>query len=146
MAIYVTKTASIGVAGVDLSAYVKQVTLDTGNEAVDLTAMGNNTRLYGSGMRTVSISVDFLQDFAASKVDATISAAMLANTTIQINIMPAGTTASATNPRYWCLCIVESYTALSGNVGEAGTAKATFKPTGDLTRATSGAITATGGT
>jgi hypothetical protein len=96
----------------------------------------------------VSISVDFLQDFAASKVDATIGPLALANTTFQVNIMPAGTTASATNPRYWFMCMVESYTAVAGNVGEAGTAKATFKVISDVAaanRATSGAITATGG-
>jgi hypothetical protein len=149
MAIYVTKTASIGIGGVDLSSYVKQITFDMGTEAVDLSAMGNTTRIFGAGLRTVNVSVDFLQDFASAKVDATLGAAVLAGTLVQVNIMAAGTTASATNPRYWFQGYIESYTAVAGNVGEAGTAKVTIKPAANFdaaNRATSGAITINNGT
>ena len=134
MAIYVSKNAFLSVGGTDLSNHVKQLTLNTGNEAVDITAMSNNSRISTNGLKTWSVEVDFYQDFSAS-VDVALSA-LVGGAASALVMKPVNTTASATNPSFTGNAILENYTPIAGAVGEAAIIKATFKAGGDLTRAT----------
>jgi hypothetical protein len=138
MSVYVNKNVFLTIAGVDLAAYVKGVTFDTGAETQDITAMSATsgatpTRIFASGLNTWSFAVDFFQDFAASKVDATIAAALTAGTAA-IVFRPLAGAESATNPTYTMTGIIESYNPVAGNVGDAAVIKVSFKAGGAIVK------------
>ena len=136
MAVYVTKTAFISVGGTDLTAYVKQLTFDMGNEEVDATAMTNNTRIYLPGLKTASLTIDFLQNMTGATVDSTLGP-LIGGAAAAIIVRGTNAAVGPNNPQYAGSMILSSYTPVGGNVGEMATAKATFKPAGDITRTAS---------
>lgn len=134
MAKIVMKNPYIMVNSVDLQDCVKSVTLTIGNESVDTTASTSATRVYTNGLKTINLEVEFLADYAAAKVDATL---YNLTTPVTVVVKPDGSSTGVSNPSYTMTMLMESYDAISGNVGDAATAKATFKPNGSFTRATS---------
>jgi hypothetical protein len=135
MAVAVVKTAYVYVVSTDLTAKVQDATLTVGTESVDSTAMTNGTRVYLPGLKTAQLEVTFLQDFSSS-VDALLGP-LVGAAAFNVEVRPTNAGIGATNPRYYGNWILESYTPISGKVGEMAVAKATFKPAGDITRATS---------
>jgi hypothetical protein len=137
MATFVLYDASVTVAGVDLSSYVRSVTVDAGQNMQDDTAMGDTFQSNAAGLATWSVSVEFLQDYAASKVDATLQPLLGIGTTAALVIKPTSGSVSATNPSYSGTGILESYNPVGGAVGDQAMASATFQSASALTRATS---------
>ena len=137
MATFVLYDASGTVAGVDLSSYVRSVTVDAGQNMQDDTAMGDTFQSNAAGLATWSVSVEFLQDYAASKVDATLQPLLGIGTTAALVIKPTSGSVSATNPSYSGTGILESYNPVGGAVGDQAMASATFQSASALTRATS---------
>lgn len=123
---------------VDLSDHVRSVTLQTEFEAAETTAMGGldaagrkwRTRLAGLG--EFSVDVEFNQDFDASKVDATMWAALA--TVVPIVIRPTSSVQSATNPEFTGDILITQYTPLTGGVGDVDTVSMSWPGTGELTR------------
>ena len=72
MAEFVFKDGSIVVNSVDLSDHARSITISYDADMVDSTAMGDDDREFLAGLRSWNISVEFEQDYAASKVDATL--------------------------------------------------------------------------
>jgi len=70
--------------------------------------------------------VEFYQDYAAAKIDATIYPLVGVQTAIEV-IPVKGTGVSATNPRYTGNGIVESYPPVGGGVGEMEMASVTIQ-------------------
>ena len=137
MATFVLYDASVTVAGVDFSSYVRSVTVDAGQNMQDDTAMGDTFQSNAAGLATWSISVELLQDYAASKVDATLQPLLGIGTTAALVIKPTSGSVSATNPSYSGTGILESYNPVGGAVGDQAMASATFQSASALTRATS---------
>ena len=135
MATFVFTNAYVSVNGVALSDHVKQVTVDYGAELQDDTAMGDDTRSASGGLKTWSITVEWLQDFAAAKVDATLFS--IVGTAIALLVRPTGSSTSATNPEYQGTGVLESYNPLGGSVGDQAMATSTFRAAGTLVRAVS---------
>lgn len=135
MAIAVTKTVFLSV-GVDLSAYVLDARLEAGAESIDVTALGTDTgRIFMAGLKTFTLNVEFQQDYAASKVDATL-APLLGAAAFAVVLRPSSGAKSATNPEWTGNWILESYNPVSNRVGELQTASAVFRPAGAISRAT----------
>lgn len=135
MAVFVTKSAYVMINGVDLTDHVKQVTLNTGFDMQDVTAMSGNTRISALGLKSWSVDIDFFQDFASAKVDATLNG-LIGGAAVTVAVRPTNAVKGTSNPEYTGSAILESYTPVDGNVGDATVVKATFKSAGDLTRAT----------
>ena len=135
MATFVFTDARFECNSVDLSDHVKTATLDIGAETQDDTVMGDDTRSVAGGLKTWSMSIEFLQDYASAKVDATVFP--LLGTTTTIKLRPVDTTVSGTNPEYNGTAVLESYTPMGGSVGDMATAAATWVAAGSLTRSTS---------
>lgn len=133
MAIYCYNNAYITIATVDLSDHAATVTIDTGVETLDSTAMGSGTRTMIGGLATWTVTVEFFQDFAASKVDATI--ASLTNRLAALVIKPNGGTTGATNPKWTGTGLLSSYNPLSGSVGDIGKTSLSFVANTALVRA-----------
>jgi len=141
MAVFVNKNVYLTIGAHILSAYVKGITFDIGAETQDITAMSATsgatpTRIFASGLNTWSFSVDFFQDYAADVVDHAISAALTAGSAV-IAFSPTAAVVSPTNPLYTMTGIVESYTPVAGNVGDAVVIKVSFKAGGAIVKTTS---------
>lgn len=136
MAKLILANAFVSVNGVDLSDHLKQITLQTSAAMVDVTAMnsaGVLARL--GGLKDWSLSLQFLQDFAASEVDATLFP--LVGTSFAVIVRPVNTAKGATNPEFTGTGIMQDYTPLGETVGDAAMAPCTILGNGALTRATS---------
>lgn len=134
MATYIFKNAFVSIAGVDLSDHKVTVTIDTGIEAQDKTAMGMNTRQSKGGLKTWSMSFESHQDFASGKIDQTIAG--LTDNEAALIVRPDAGSVSTTNPQWAGTGLLTSYNPISGTVGDLAVASMTFEAAGDLTRTT----------
>lgn len=136
MAVFVFKDASVTINSVDLSDHVRQVTINYEAAEGDTTAMGDDSQGRIAGLKNWSIECEFLQDFAASEVDATLFS-LVGAAAFAVSVLPTSAAASATNPNFNGNAILTSYTPLGGAVGDVALSTATFMGDGDLTRSTS---------
>ena len=135
MATFVYTDASVVVNSVDLSDHVKSCTLNYEAEMLDDTVMGDTTRSNIAGLLNWSIDVEFLQDFAAAKVDATLFS-LVGAAAFTVTVKPTSGSVSSTNPSFSGSMVLESYPPMTGSVGDLETASATFRSAGTLARAT----------
>ena len=138
MATFVLYDASVSIAGTDLSDHVRSVTVDSGQAMQDDTAMGDTFQSNAAGLATWSMTFEFLQDYASSKVDSVLNSQLGIGTTAPtIVVKPTSGSVSSTNPSYTGSGVLESYNPVSGSVGDQAMAAATFQSASALTRATS---------
>lgn len=135
MATFVLTDASLTVGGTDLSDHIRSITLDYAAELQDDTAMGDTTRSVAGGLKTWSFTVEWLQDYAASKVDATLFSAV--GTAVALVGKPTSAAVSATNPTFSGTGVLGTYNPMGGSVGDQAVASSVFTAAGTLTRATS---------
>ena len=124
-------------SAVDLSDYIQELNLETGRESQDDTTMGQTTRTMESGLKTWTLSITLKQNFAASKVDATLFGIYNSGDPAAITIRPDQKAKAATNPEYTGSVVLESYAPLGQSVGDFHAATVQFAAAGDLTRSTS---------
>lgn len=135
MATKVLTDASVDIDSTDLSDHVKSVTINYSAEMQDDTVMSDDTRSNKGGLKDWSMDIEFLQDWAASEVDATLFS--LVGTTFTVNVRPESGSASSTNPEYSGTGILESYPPLDNSVGELASTSITIQSAGTLNRNTS---------
>jgi hypothetical protein len=131
----VLTNAKVTVNGVDLSNHVDSVEVQTNVDDVDITAMGASAHQHAPGLRNDKITVNFLQDFAASSVDATLFP-LLSSTGFSVVVVPVNAAVSTTNPSYTATCVMFTYSPLSGKVGERSDTSVEFQATGLIVKAT----------
>ena len=135
MAKQVFTNAYVTVNGTDLSDHVASVTLDTSADEIETTAFGTaGWRSRVAGLKDGSIQLDWHQDFAASSVDSVLNSAFGSVGTVVV--IPNGTVASSTNPRYTMTAVISSYSPVAGSVGDLLTFSTTWAFAGALTRGT----------
>lgn len=117
MANIVLKNAYVMINAVDLSDHVKQVTLNYKAEQQDDTAMGDSGRSRLPGLLDWDADVQFFQDYAAGKVDATLFP-LVGAAAFAVKIKAVNAAISATNPEYQGNAVLESYSPVSGAVGD----------------------------
>jgi predicted secreted protein len=133
MAATVLTDAKVIINSVNLSTYVRKVTLNIEVDEQDVTAMGGNGyKAMIAGLKDWSVECDFNQDFTAAAVDATLWPLFATTTTISVN--PTSAANSATNPQYTGSVLVSRYTPLDGSVGDVSTITIPFRAAGALTR------------
>jgi hypothetical protein len=133
MATIVWTNAYLTVNAVDLSDHVKQITLNYEAEMQDETAMGQTTRKMKPGLLNWSLEVEFFQDFAASKVDATLFP-LVGAVAFAVAVRPVNTTIAATNPEYQGNAVLATYPIIAGSVGDMATVSVSFQPASALVR------------
>lgn len=109
----------IEVNSVVLSTFNRGFTLPREFEELDDTAMGDVGRSRIAGLEDSNLSADWNQDFAASAVDATISAALA--TVVTIKCRPTSAAIGSTNPEYVGTYLISRYSPFSAGVGELAT-------------------------
>jgi hypothetical protein len=135
MAKLVLTNPSITIGSTDLSSYITSVTLDTKYDIVETTSFGSTAKTRVAGLADNSVTLDFIQDFAASAVEATIYP--LLGTSTSIVIKPVATTTTTTNPTYTVSAIVSEWSPLKGGIGQLSTASVTWPVSGTIAKATS---------
>ena len=109
MAIYLDNNVGLKIATVDLSEYVSSITLTQTFDEVETTAMGATSHQFSKGLEASTLTVDFLNDWAAAKVQATLQAAY--GTSVTAIVIPVkGTVVSAANPTYTMSILVNNLT------------------------------------
>ena len=135
MAKQVFTNAYVTVNGTDLSDHIGAVTIDTSADEIETTAFGTaGWRSRVAGLKDGSIQLDWHQDFATSSVDAVLNSAFGSVGTVVV--IPNGTVASATNPRYTMTAVISSYSPVAGSVGDLLTFSTTWAFAGAMTRGT----------
>jgi len=143
MAIYLDNNVGLKIATVDLSEYVTSITLTQTFDEVETTSMGASSHVFSKGLESSTLQVDFLNDWAASKVQATLQAAY--GTSVTALIVPvraaSATVISASNPLYTVSILVNNLTPVgTGGPEDYARSSMTFTCTSAVAYATSGSF------
>ena len=135
MAKIVLTDAKVTINSVILSDHINNITIDTKYDIVETTAFGSTaakTRV--AGLADNSVTLDFMQDYAAANVEATIYPLIGQTTTIVVQ--PTSSAVSTTNPTYTFTALVSEWQPLKGQIGSLATASVTWPISGAITKAT----------
>jgi hypothetical protein len=136
MAVFMSNSVTVTVNSVDLTDHITSVS-GFNETCADLqtTAMGETNISRIGGLKDASVSLTFLNDFAASETYATL--ASLLGTAINVTITPATGTVTATNPKKTASCLVTELPFIDGSVGDLAEVSITWPVTGAISTATS---------
>ena len=135
MAKYVVTATSVKLNGNDISGACARAELVINAAEVETTDFGSGgwTEIIG-GLKSGQVTLDFHNDFGAGGVSALFQ--NLVGTIGTVELIPNGTAAAPTNPKYTAEVMVNSFTPISGAVGDLATFSVTFPTTGAVTYAT----------
>jgi hypothetical protein len=131
---FVATDYNITINGTPFSASLAAVTLDITAEEQDTTSFGSTYRTRIGGLKDASVSFDFMQDFGASSIDATLFPLLGTNATVVIK--PTSGTVTATNPSYSFEALCTQYQPFASSVGDLATLSVSWPVSGAVTRAT----------
>jgi hypothetical protein len=131
---FVATDYKVTVNGTNFSTNLNSVELALESDAVETTAFGGTFRENIGGLKSGSLTLQFMQDFGASSVDATLFP--LYNTLATVVIVPTSGTVTATNPSYTAVCLVNAYSPHASSVGDLATFSVTWPTSGTVTRGT----------
>jgi hypothetical protein len=135
MAKFAATDYKVTINGTNFSTNLNSVELALESDDLETTAFGGDFRTRVGGLKSGSITLQFMQDFGSSSVDATLFP--LLNTLATVVIVPTSGTVTATNPSYTATCLVNSYTPFASSVGDIATLSVTWPTSGTITRGTS---------
>jgi hypothetical protein len=124
MAIFLSNGVVVTLNSVDLSNHVTSATINRSFDELEVTAMGDTAHKFVKGLEASTITLDFLNDTAASNVLATLQAAW--GTTVTLLLKQTSAIVSATNPEYQTTVLVNNTTDINGAVGDISTQSITF--------------------
>ena len=134
MAKFAATDYSVTVGGVNLSTSLNSVELSLEADSLETTSFGGDWRTRISGLKTGSVTLNFMQDFGAGAVDATLYP--LFGTQATVVIKPTSGSVTSTNPSYTFLANCSQYTPYSSSVGDIATLSVTWETSGTVTRGT----------
>lgn len=123
MAIYVNTSVQVSVNAIDLTAYVTNVDFVQAADSVETTAMSTtstNGHVYTGGLQMNNATISFNQDFATSKVHATLTALVGVPTTLVVR--PTSAVVGANNANLTLTStLMSEYHPVTGAVGDLAT-------------------------
>jgi hypothetical protein len=127
---FVVTGTQVQLNGSDISSSCARAELVINAAEVETTDFGSGgwTEVIG-GLKSGTVSLDFHSDFGAGAVSTLFQ--NLVGTVGTVTLIAAnGTAASATTPRYTATVLVNSFTPVSGAVGDLSTFSVSFPTTG----------------
>ena len=134
MAIYLNNNVGVKLAtnaakttpSIDISAYVTNAVINQVADELEVTAMGDTAHKFVTGLQSNTLTLDFLNEWAASQVMQTLNDAF--GQTISVSMITVkGTAVSAANPTYQFSILVNNLTPVGqGGVAEIATSSVTF--------------------
>lgn len=119
----------VSINNVDLSDHAFSLDTPDTKEQVDVSGFNaNGNKEFLPGQRDQTLTIGFLQDYAASKVHQTLKALYEGNTDFPFTVAPAGSTLSATNPGWSGTANIYEYNGLSGQLNSRLEFTATLRP------------------
>ena len=135
MAQLVLTNADITVNGVVLSNRANSVTLTYEVDSVESTTFGSGGHSFIGGLQNNTLDIEFMQDFAAANVEATVYP--LVGTQTTVTVRPGAQATSATNPLYTLSgTFLAAHTPVAAAVGEMAMTSLSFTG-GTLVKTTS---------
>jgi hypothetical protein len=134
MAIYLNNNVGVKLAtaaaptvpSIDISSYVTAVTLTQTVDEIEITTMSDSSHKVAAGLQSAVLTLDFINDWAASQVMTTLNAAFAQTLAVSM-ITVKGTIVSATNPSYQFSIFVNNLTPVgSGGVADYATSSLSF--------------------
>ena len=135
MAIFLNNGVSVVFDSLDISTYVTAVTINQSFEELTVTAMGDSSMKYAKGLETSTITLDFLNDNAASQIISKLRSTF--GTTVVCVIKQTSSAVSATNPSYTASVLVNNTQNVNGAVGDISSQSITFTCNSTVAVATS---------
>ena len=137
MAIFLQNNVGVKINSVDLSDHITSVTLTQNFDELEVTALGDTSHKFVKGLEASTLTLNFLNDFAAASVQATLQSAY--GTTVTAVLLPVkGTAVSATNPLYTVSILINNLTPLNGAVGDISNSSMTFTCNSTVVQSTTG--------
>ena len=124
----------VSIGGTDFSSSLNSVELAEEADNLETTAFGSTWRTRIGGLKQASLTLNFMQDFAAGSVDATLNP--LLGSIATVIIKPTSGTVTATNPSYTMTAVVTQYSPFASSVGDIATLSVTWPVSGSVVRAT----------
>jgi len=124
----------VTINGADFSTNLNSVELSQEADDLETTAFGSSWRTRIGGLKQASLTLNFMQDFAAGSVDATLNP--LLGSIATVTIKPTSGTVSATNPTYTMTALVTQYSPFASSVGDISTLSVSWPVSGSVVRGT----------
>ena len=127
MAIYLSNGVVVTLNSVDLSNHCTAVTINRSFDELEVTSFGDTSHKFAKGLEASTITIDFLNDSAASgasSVRATLQAAW--GTTVPLTIKQTSAAISSTNPEFQTTVLVNNTQDVNGAVGDIASQSITF--------------------
>lgn len=131
MAKLVLTDAKVTINGTDLSSSITSIDFSQEADDKETTTFGTAWRTRVGGLKQGSVKIDFLQDYAASNVHATING--LLGSVATVVVTPTSGSATSTNPQWTFPCLVVQTQPVAGAVGDLATMSVTWPTTGTVT-------------
>lgn len=118
MAKFIMQNVIVKVNGTDLSDHAFNVSTPQTRDRIDVSGFNaTGAKEFLPGASDATATVQFLQDFASSKVHEVINPLYQNSSTFSLQIWPNGSITSATNPVYQGTAALFTYTGLDGELG-----------------------------
>lgn len=134
MAKFAATDYAITINGSDFSSSLNSVELAQEADDLETTAFGSTWRTRIGGLKQASLTLNFMQDFAAGSVDATLNPLLGSIATVVIK--PTSSAVGTTNPSYTMTCLVTQYSPFASSVGDVATMSLQWPVSGSVVRAT----------
>jgi hypothetical protein len=131
------KVGATDPASIDLSAYVTNFTLSRSVDSIEVTAMGDTGHRYVAGLENNTITVDLINDDAATAVLQSMNTLFKSNAYFKC-ALDKSASGSASNPFYSGLILVDTITPIAGAVSDLGMQSLTFQVSGAITVTSTG--------
>ena len=136
MPLLVLKNAYVTIAGasgtVDISDHVRKIEISSTYDIIETTVFGDVSRRRIASLADNQLSLELIQDFASSSIEATIYP--LLGTAATVNVRSVNASVSSTNPNYAFSALITNWTPLSASVGELLTAQVQWPISGNITK------------
>jgi len=133
------KVGATDPASIDLSAYVTNFTLTRSVDQIETTAMGDSGHRFVAGLQNNSITVDLINDDAATAVLQSMNTLFATNAYFKCALDKTAS-GSAANPFYSGLILIDTITPINGAVSDLGMQSLTFQVSGAITVTSTGSF------
>jgi len=124
MAIYLSNGVQVVLNSVALGDHVTSATINRSFDELEVTAMGDTAHKFVKGLEASTITLDFLNDTAASNVLQTLQAAW--GTTVPLTLKQTSAAISSTNPEYQTTVLVNNTQDINGSPADISSQSITF--------------------
>ena len=134
MAAFVIVSEYVAVNSVDLSTYVKSATLNCELSTEDSTTMTDTWSEHVAGIRSASLDIEFVDDFANGLLDDLQWALFIADAAVTFEVRPTSSAVGTSNPKFTGSLFVNGH-SVGGAHGSLAMKSVSYPVTGAVTRA-----------